>query len=113
MQVGNTWWTTLVGVWHGSGYTRTVKSTPGLTLPWIVPELWAHVEPAGEGPFELPCTPLDAIGGFGAIEYAFYNHEVSVGETEIVFIFGPWGIGSWHYAAGRYANYCHGKWYWS
>jgi hypothetical protein len=114
VKVGNSWWTTFLGVWHGSGYTRTFKKSQNTTVPWIVPELHVHVmEASGDFASEDYCFSLICYGGCGDEDTSYNDHEVSVGATALSIVFGPWGINSRHAAAGRSALYCDGRWSWS
>jgi hypothetical protein len=114
VKVGNQWWTTFLGVWHGSGYTRTVKRTPQLTVPWIVPELYVHIMQASSVPLEEDyCFSLICDGECGDSEHAYNDHEATASDTQLSIFFTPWGINSTHAAAGRSALYCDGKWSWS
>ena len=114
VKVGNSWWTTFLGVWHGSGYTRTFKKSQNMTVPWIVPELYVHVmQASGDFASEDYCFGLICDGVCGDEDTDYNDDEVSVGATALSVIFGPWGINSRHHAAGRSALYCDGKWSWS
>lgn len=119
IQVGNSWWTTFVGVWHGSAWTRTVKkiSTSSTTVPWTVPDISACVGyaqqswiPEDDYCFNISCVPQDYCTDCNT---ASASHDVSVSITDAALYGSPWGVNSKHQAAGRTALYCDGRWQWS
>ncbi len=117
IQVGNSWWTTIIGVWHGSAYTRTIKRISSYTVPWTVPEISVCIFYAQEvaGPFEDICFSWLCPGG--TCQECNTNgpdYEATVSDTVgSVFPSSPWGVNSKHFAAGRQATYCDGRWRWS
>jgi hypothetical protein len=96
VRVGNRWWSTFLGAWHGSGYTQTVKRVNlwllyNIQVPWIVS--YIKVAVAGEERCdEAGCIPYDVC--FHS-SHKYDHHDVSVSNTDFAFI-EPWGIGSWH-----------------
>ena len=113
VQVGNSWWTTFLGVWHGSGYTRTVMRAGSTTLPWDVPALRVSIEPAASDVFANDwCFGVICDHGCGEVADAFNAHEVSASDTQLSTFGSPWGMDSKHGAANLGAIYCDGKWSW-
>jgi hypothetical protein len=119
IQVGNKWWTTIFGVWHGSAYTRTIRRTASgsVTVPWIVPKLYVHVEPARLDPliFEDICS-YSWEGLLGDSDSDENDSEVEVGATSIAGWWpnlAPRGVYSYHEAGGRRATYCEEEWIWT
>jgi len=113
IHVGNSWWTTLIGVWHGSAYTRTTRTWQNTTLPWIVPEIEASVGPTW-GNISHVDSRCVFWGNERTMKFAesYNDDEVSVGWTSLAFI-EPWGIVSGHHGGNRWADYNCGKWHWN
>lgn len=115
VQVGNKWWTTFIGAWRGSAYTRTVKKIAGnpTMLPWTVPLLTASVAAGKAAPFKEPWCKIGHICSW-CWERAEKGpgSEVTVSNWEFAF-YGPWGVESRHSGGGRAAFYCDGYWGWS
>lgn len=102
VQVGNKWWTTFIGAWHGSAYTRTVKKLAGSStvVPWTVPLLTASVTDGKDAPFQDPWCKIGRICSWCVErEEAGPGSEVTVTNWEFAF-YGPWGIESDHSAGG-------------
>lgn len=109
VHVGNRWWTTFVGVWHGSAYTRTTRRWANTTLPWIVPEIDVWVgSNFGNITHEDSTCIFWGLDGNSATSYN--DDEVSVGRTQFAFV-KPWGITSYHNGGGRAASYYCGYWH--
>jgi len=114
VQVGNKWWTTLFGVWHGSAYTRTIKRTASgsVTVPWTVPFLSVFVSAASLLPWEDDYCG-NVIGDWGDYDDDENDSDVDVSLTEPAIFGGPWGVYSSHSAGGLSAYYCEGRWRWT
>lgn len=119
IQVGNSWWTTLFAVWHGSAYTRTIKRTPSgsLSVPWTVPYISAWVSPSHSPLGESYCRTGPPIGAESGSDSEEPGSEVSTSMTDVWPIPFPippgWGVMSSHVGGGTSARYCGGTWSWS
>lgn len=123
MHSHNSWWTTFIGIWHGSASTRTDRTAPttGGTISAPVYSNWIMVQ-VGSGSYYTINVPSEgcvitapdytAAPGSGFKE-EHSAHYTDASASSAAVIIGPYGVESQHAAQVRHiggfkANYCNG-----